>query len=64
MEFTFLIGLLEEGQYFAPEYVAEYPHRQEEARSTCDPTGVVEGKPPGGDEAMQVRMVAQVLLAR
>ena len=56
-----LISLLEEGQHLAPEESAEYAHRQEETRSAGDPTGVVEGEPTGGNEAMQVRMVAQVL---
>src|SRR5271167_2911676 len=60
-EFSLLISLLEEGQHLASEETAEYAHRQEETRSAGDPTGVVEGEPTGGDEAMQVRMVAQVL---
>src|SRR5271167_1418013 len=60
-EFSSFISLLEEGQHLASEETAEYAHRQEEARSAGDPTGVVKSEPTGGDEAMQVRMVAQVL---
>ena len=60
-EFSVLISLLEEGQHLASEQTAEHAHRQEETRSAGDPTGVVESEPTGGDEAMQVRMVAQVL---
>ena len=56
-EFSFLISLLEEGQHLAPEEAAEYAHRQEETRSACDPTGMIEGESTGGYEAMQVRMV-------
>ena len=60
-EFSFLISLLEEGQHLAPEEAAEYAHRQEEARSAGDPAGMIEGESTGGNQAMQVRMVAQVL---
>ncbi len=60
-EFSVLISLLEEGQHLAPEEAAEYAHRQEETRSTGDPAGMIEGESTGGDQAMQVRMVAQVL---
>ena len=60
-EFSFLISLLEEGQHLAPEQAAEYAHRQEEAGSAGDPAGMIEGESTGGDQAMQVRMVAQVL---
>src|SRR5271165_7178140 len=60
-EFSFFISLQEEGQHLAPEEAAEYAHRQEEAGSAGDPAGVIEGKSTGGDQAMQVRMVTQVL---
>src|ERR1035438_9584651 len=60
-EFSFLISLLEEGQHLAPEEAAEYAHRQKEAGSACDPAGMIEGESTGRYQAMQVRMVAQVL---
>ena len=60
-EFSFLISLLEGGQHLAAKQAAEYAHRQEETGSAVDPAGVIESEPTGGDEAMQVRMVAQVL---
>src|SRR5271165_1236310 len=60
-QFSFLISLLEQGQHLAPEQSAEYAHRQEEARSASDPAGMIKGEPPGWDQAMQVRMVAQIL---
>src|SRR5271169_1754184 len=60
-EFSSLKGLPEVGQHLAPEETAEYAHRQEETRSAGEPTGVVEGEPTGGNDAMQVRTGAQVL---
>ena len=60
-ELSFFISLQEEGQHLAPEEAAEYAYRQEEARSAGNPTGMIEGEAPGGDETMQVRMVPQVL---
>jgi len=60
-EFSSLIGLLEVGQHLAPEHAAEYAYRQEEARWTCDPRGMIAGESTGGEQAMQVRRVRQVL---
>src|SRR5271165_6242707 len=60
-EFSFLISLLKEGQHLAPKEAAEYAHRQEEARSAGDPAGMIKGESTGRYQAMQVRMVAQVL---
>ena len=60
-EFSFLISLLEQGQHLAPEQAAEHAHGQEEAGSAGDPAGVIEGESTGGNQAMQVRMVAQIL---
>src|SRR5664279_5306544 len=60
-EFSFLIRLLEQGQHLAPEQAAEHAHRQEESGSAVDPAGMIEGEPTGGNQAMQVRMVAQIL---
>src|ERR1700678_4525329 len=61
-EFAAPVALLEEGEQLAAEHAAEHTHREEEtASSAWDPTGVIESKSAGGNEAMQVWMMSQVL---
>ena len=54
-------GLLEQAQQLAAEDLGEDAHGQEEVPAGRDPAGVVEGEPPAGDDAVDVRMVEQLL---
>ena len=50
-------GLLEEAEQLAAEDLREHAHGEEEVAAGGDPTGVVDGEPPAGDDAVDVRMV-------
>ena len=43
------------------EQPRQHPHRQEEAGSAANPARAVQGQPAAGDEAVNMRMVLQVL---
>lgn len=53
--------LLEFGGELAAEDAAENPDRQEEARGGCNPSGAVEGEATAWHDAVDVRMVLEVL---
>ena len=44
-----------------PEEPRQHPHGREEARPAGNPSGAVQGQSAAGDEAIDVRMVMQVL---
>jgi hypothetical protein len=53
--------MLEEGEQLAAEHAAEHAHGEEEPMPGCQPTGVIERQPVSRNEAVQVRMMTQVL---
>jgi hypothetical protein len=54
-------GVLEQAQQLAAEDLGKDTHRQEEVAAGGDPAGVVDGEAPAGDDAVDMRMVEELL---
>lgn len=61
MQVPVVEGLSQLRQEQAPEQPRQHAHRQEEARATGDPALAVRSHPAAGYDAVQVRVVQQVL---
>src|ERR1035437_1877888 len=60
-EFALMKGVLQAGDELAPKDAAEYSHGQEERVARVDPVLMIERQTTGGDHAMNVRMMQEVL---
>jgi hypothetical protein len=54
-------GVLEQAQQLAAEDLGKDAHGREEVAAGGDPAGVVDGEPPAGDDAVDRRMVEELL---
>jgi hypothetical protein len=61
LEFVFRMQRFEAIHELAPEYCFEHIDRQEEILLRVDPPRVVRSQPAGGNNTMNVRMMASAL---